>query len=199
MTEEKSKIITAVVTTELNTATSGLLGAGQRLAKETGGEHIVLTEGVSDSEFAISLSAFADRVITIHSSDLSKGQPESWLNAISSLSTQENPASIILGNDILSQEITPRLAHRLGGASIGDAQSVIVDGGCIVVTRSVYGGKAVAEIELTESPAVVWVRAQSMDPAEAQATPGSVAAGDFGADIETRTRPVERHDEESEG
>ena len=199
MSEEKSIIITAVVTTELNTATAGLLGAGQRLAKETGGEHVVLTSGGSDSAFAVKLSEIADRVITVDSEDLANSQPESWLNTISSLSSQENPAAVILGNDILSQEITPRLAHRLGGASIGDAQAVTVEDSNIVVTRSVYGGKAVAEIELTASPAVVWVRSQSMDPAEAQATPGTITAGDFGANVETRTRLVESHDEESEG
>ena len=197
MSEDKSIIITAVVTTELNTATAGLLGAGQRLAKETGGEHVVLTSG--GSEFAAKLSENADRVITVESEDLANGQPESWLHTISAISSQENPAAIILGNDILSQEITPRLAHRLGGTSIGDAQAVTADGGSIVVTRSVYGGKAVAEIELTASPAVVWVRAQSMEPAEAQATPGTIVAGNIDASVDLHAQLIETHEEESEG
>ena len=199
MSEEKSIIITAVVLTELNTATAGLLGAGQRLAKDTGGEHVVLTWGGSNSEFAAKLSENADRVITLESEDLAKCQPESWLNCISAVSSQENPVAIILGNDILSQEITPRLAHRLGGASIGDAQAVSADGDTIVVTRSVYGGKAVAEIELTANPAVVWVRAQSMEPAEEQATPGTIISGNIDSALDIRTQLVETHEEESEG
>lgn len=197
MSEEKSIIITAVVTTELNTGTAGLLGAGQRLAKETGGEHVVLTSG--GSEFTAKVSEHAGRVINLDSEDLAKGQPEAWLNWISAISKQENPAAIILGNDTLSQEITPRLAHRLGGASIGDAQVVSSESDTIVVTRSVYGGKAVAEIELTASPAVVWVRAQSMDPAEAESSPGTVTTGNLDAISDSITQLLETHAEESDG
>ncbi len=198
MSEEKSSVITAVVTTEMNTATAGLLGAGQRLARETGGEHVAICSGESDSEFAVTLSGYADRVIAFTSEDLSSGQPEKWLNCICLIGSQENPAAIVLGNDILSQEITPRIAHRLSGSSIGDAQAVAVEGESILVTRSVYGGKAIAKIELATSPAVVWVRAQSMEPAEEKASPGGIAAGSLDSEIETRARLLETHIEESE-
>jgi electron transfer flavoprotein alpha subunit len=199
MSEDTSIIITAVVTAELNTATAGLLGAGQRLAKETGGEHIVLTSGGSDSEFAAKVKEHADHVITFDSEDLANNQPEAWLNTISVVSSQKKPSAILLGNDTLSQEITPRLAHRLGGASSGDAQAVSANGDTILVTRSVYGGKAEAEIELTASPAVVWVRAQSMEPAETQPTPGTIVAGDVDASSDIRNKLIETHAEEAEG
>jgi electron transfer flavoprotein alpha subunit len=199
MSEDTSIIITAVVTAELNTATAGLLGAGQRLAKETGGEHIVLTSGGSDSEFAAKVKEHADHVITFDSEDLANNQPEAWLNTISVVSSQKKPSAILLGNDTLSQEITPRLAHRLGGASSGDAQAVSANGDTILVTRSVYGGKAEAEIELTASPAVVWVRAQSMEPAETQPTSGTIVAGDVDASSDIRNKLIETHAEEAEG
>jgi electron transfer flavoprotein alpha subunit len=199
MSEEKSIVITAVVGSELNTASAGLLGAGQRLAREMNSEHIVIVCGGTDSPLVAKLSESADRVIAIESAELTSGHPEVWLNTIASIGTEEKPRAIILGNDILSQEITPRLAHRLGGASIGDVQALSANGGSLIVTRSVYGGKAVAEIELTAVPAVVWVRAQSMDPADANTTPGEIVAGNVDESIAARTQLVETHEEAAEG
>jgi electron transfer flavoprotein alpha subunit len=68
---------------------------------------------------------------------------------------------VLLGNDTYSQELAPRLAHRLGGACVGDGTDVQRVDGRIRVTRQVYGGKAQAVIELRRSPAVVWLRARS--------------------------------------
>ena len=199
MSEGTSTVITVSVSTETNSASAGLLGAGQRLAAQTGGEHVAITCGASGSDFSTHLSQFASRVLSADSAELSAGQPEAWLNLISSISAAEKPAAVLLANDILSQEIAPRLAHRLGGSSIGDAQSVTAGEGTISVTRSVYGGKAVAEVELTSSPAVVWVRAQAMDPAEAQSAAGTIAAADPASGSEAITHLVETHVEESEG
>jgi electron transfer flavoprotein alpha subunit len=68
---------------------------------------------------------------------------------------------VLLGNDTYSQELAPRLAHRLGGACAGDGTDLERVGGRIRVTRQVYGGKAQAVLELRRSPAVVWLRARS--------------------------------------
>ena len=200
MSEGKTTVITLAVVTEQNSASAGLLGAGQRLASQLEGEHIVVTSGSTDSEFSTYVSQFSNRVIVSDSAELADGQPETWLNWISSISSVENPAAVLLANDTLSQEITPRLAHRLGGSSIGDAQTIArSDEGHILISRSVYGGKAVAEVEMTSSPAVVWVRAQSIDPAEVQSNQGTIVAGTLDAIGEFRTQLVGTHVEESEG
>ncbi len=199
MSEETSTVITVVVTADQGSATAGLLGTGQRLARDMNGEHLVITCDGTDSPLVAMLSESADRVIAVESTELARGNPEVWLNTICAISAENNPASIILGNDILSQEITPRLAQRLGGASIGDAQALSTNDGSLIITRSVYGGKAVADIELTASPAVVWVRAQSMEPAETNATAGTIVAGKVDEATSIRTQLVDTHEEEAEG
>jgi electron transfer flavoprotein alpha subunit len=68
---------------------------------------------------------------------------------------------ILFANDTYSQELAPRLAHRLGGVCVGDGVDVSRVDGRVRVTRQVYGGKAQAVIELRRSPAVVWLRARS--------------------------------------
>ncbi|MBH55305.1 MAG: electron transfer flavoprotein [Opitutaceae bacterium] len=199
MSEGKSTVLTVAVVAEQNSASAGLLGTGQRLANEVGGQHVVLVAGATDSEFANYVSQFAGRVVTNDSADLGSSPSEGWLNFVAATSKAEDPAAILLANDTLSQEITPRLAHRLDGSSIGDAHAIKPSEGHLVVTRSVYGGKAVAEIELTSNPAVVWVRAQSMDPASVQEPSGSIEAISNGESSEIRTQLKDTHAEESEG
>ena len=86
-------------------------------------------------------------------------QPESVLSAL--VDACRGADVILLSNDTYSQEVAPRLAHRLGGACVGDGVDVRIVDGRVRVTRQVYGGKANAVVELRRSPAVVWLRARS--------------------------------------
>jgi electron transfer flavoprotein alpha subunit len=107
---------------------------------------------------------------------------------LTALTESSRGASVILlANDTYSQELAPRLAHRLGGACVGDGTDVQRVDGKVRVTRQVYGGKARAVIELRRSPAVVWLRSRSF-PAERipSATPLTAVEQD------PRTRIVER-------
>ncbi|MDX1383062.1 MAG: electron transfer flavoprotein subunit alpha/FixB family protein, partial [Thermoanaerobaculia bacterium] len=104
----------------------------------------------------------------------------------------------LLSNDVYSQEVTPRLAGRIGGSSMADAVSVEVVDGAVRATRSAYGGKAMSVYELKRSPAVVWVRARALPPAE----PGGGEATVESATVELgepALRIVERRAEEQEG
>src|SRR6185436_13725111 len=78
------------------------------------------------------------------------------------------PRAVLFGNDSYSQEVTPRLAHRLNGSAVGDATDLQISEGKLNVIRQVYGGKAQATFTLKRSPAVVWLRALSVAAAEAR-------------------------------
>lgn len=93
---------------------------------------------------------------------------------------------VLFSNDTYSQELAPRLAHRLDGTCVGDGTDVQRVDGRIRVTRQVYGGKAQAVIELKRSPAVVWLRARSFAAAPLPAVSALTIAG------EAKTRIVER-------
>jgi electron transfer flavoprotein alpha subunit len=98
---------------------------------------------------------------------------------------------VLLANDAYSQDLAPRLAHRLGGACAGDGIAVQRAGAAIRVTRQVYGGKAQAVIELKRSPAVVWLRARSFDAAPLPDAQVVSSRADARGDAPTRI--VERH------
>ncbi len=96
--------------------------------------------------------------------------------------------AILLSNDTYSQEVAPRLAHRLGGACVGDGTALSLVDGRVRVTRQVYGGKASAVIELRRTPAVVWLRARSFAPAVIPSvSEGAVRAGGATQIVERNT------------
>jgi electron transfer flavoprotein alpha subunit len=85
----------------------------------------------------------------------------------------------------------------LGGAAVGDGVALQVQGETVRVTRQVYGGKAQAVIELKRSPAVVWVRARSFEPATPRASAGEITRAAITPQVDLRTRIVERKREDT--
>ncbi len=150
--------------TEFDRAAQGLLGAAARLASACQVPHVALAACVSDT-MTEALERHADRVVCIRSGLLSNDHPESCLAAFHAACASLDAQTVLLGQDARSQEMTPRLGYRLGGCSIGDAQSIDMTDGGLSVRRSVYGGKAVAVVRASRTPAVVWIRARAFEPA----------------------------------
>jgi electron transfer flavoprotein alpha subunit len=147
-------------------AAQGILGAGRRLADSLGGKLRAVVLGPADEALSSGAAAVADNVAIADHPLLAEYNPETFLTALTALAKECAPRVVLLGNDTYSQELAPRLAHRLGGSAAGDAVAVAVEGDTLRVTRGVYGGKATAVIALERSPGVVWVRARAMDPAD---------------------------------
>ena len=135
-------------TSSLDRASLGLIGEGRRLAGSLGSKL---------------------RVFIIDPASQASYSAEAALTALASACTSMTsgtPRVILFGNDCYGQELTPRLAHRLGGSAVGDAVGILLDGEKVLVRRAVYGGKAAAVVELKRSPAVVWTRSRSFQPGE---------------------------------
>jgi len=145
-------------------AAQGVAGAGRRLADTSGSNLTALVIGSPDQSLTDDVSRIADSVLIADQEELREYQPELWLAALARLCREANPFAILLGNDAYSQEIAPRLAHRLSGSAVGDGVELNLQEGRLRVTRSVYGGKASAVVELKRSPAVVWLRSRAFDP-----------------------------------
>jgi electron transfer flavoprotein alpha subunit len=173
-------------------AAEGVAGAGRRLADQLGGKLHAVVIGPQNSELNTSLSTLADGITMADQSELSEYQPEVYLNALTQLGRNLSPGAVLFSNDTYSQEIAPRLAHRLGGSAAGDGIELGVEGGKMRVKRSVYGGKAVATIELKRSPAVVWLRSRAFDPAPARSEAASIATAALDLSAGSATRITER-------
>ena len=170
-------------------AAQGLAGAGRRLADKLDSKLHAIVLGSDGQALADELAQVANEVVIADQGDY---QPEPCLNTLTNLCAELSPRAVLLSNDSYSQEITPRLAHRLGGAAVGDGVDLQVDGDALLVSRQVYGGKAQATIQLKRKPAVVWIRARSFSPPDARAKAGEIRQAVLDLPADTRTRIIER-------
>jgi electron transfer flavoprotein alpha subunit len=176
-------------------AAQGLAGAGRRLADSLGSQLLAVLLGPGADTVAGELARFVDTVVIAAQGEY---EPETCLNALTHLCCGElSPRAVLLANDTYSQEITPRLAHRLGGSAVGDGVELHIDGDALRVSRQVYGGKAQAVIELKRKPAVVWLRARSFSAANPRAAAGEIRQAVLDLPADTRTRIIERKREAS--
>ena len=173
-------------------AAQGLAGAGRGLADQLGGRLHAVIIGAGADALAREAARLADAVTIAEQAELAEYQPETCLNALARLCGELAPRAILLANDTYSQELTPRLAHRLGGSAAGDCVEVLMEGDRLRVSRQVYGGKAQAVIELKRAPAVVWLRARSFAPAAARDEAGTITRASLDIQPDTRTRIIER-------
>jgi electron transfer flavoprotein alpha subunit len=173
-------------------AAQGLAGAGRRLADELGGQLRAVVIGSGADALAQEVARVAEAVTVADQAELAEYQPETCLSALALLCRDIAPRAVLLANDTYSQELAPRLAHRLGGSAVGDGVEVRGGGERLRVVRQVYGGKAQAVIELKRAPAVVWLRARSFAPAEPRAEGGAVTRASLDIQPGARTRIVER-------
>ncbi len=181
-------------------AAQGVLGSGRRLADSLGGKLRAVLIGPADEALSKGAAAAADTVAVADHALLAEYHPELYLTALATICKPLAPGVVLLGNDTYSQELAPRLAHRLGGSSAGDAVDVAAADGAVRVTRGVYGGKATAVIALKRSPAVVWVRARAMAPAEtAGRSAGEIEKLSLDLAAPERVQVVSRHVEAREG
>src|SRR5262249_8052119 len=177
-------------------AAQGVTGAGRRLASQLGGRLHSLIIGPHDPELNIRAASIADAAISADQKDLSEYQPERCLDALTQICREITPRAVLLGNDTYSQELVPRLAHRLGGSGVGDAIALDAQDGRVRVKRCVYGGKAEATIELKRSPAVLWLRARAFEPAVAGSPSiATVRQTKLTLEANDRTRIIERKSE----
>jgi len=180
-------------------AAQGVAGAGQRLAQELGGRLQAIVIGAGKSGLASELASVAGEVLQADRPELAQYQPEIYVRAAEQLCRQLAPRAILFGNDTYSQELVPRLAHRLGGCSVADAAEVRVAGDALRVRRSAYGGKATAVYELRRIPAVVSLRARSFAPPEPTGATAAITRPDVELPAPVAATIVERHVEAQEG
>ncbi|QQS45705.1 MAG: electron transfer flavoprotein subunit alpha/FixB family protein [Acidobacteriota bacterium] len=178
-------------------AAQGVAGAGRTLAASYGARLSAVVVGPGNSEMNSRLSMVADEVVVADQPELSEYQPETHLAALTAICREESPVAVLLGNDTWSQEIVPRLAHRLGGSAAGDGIELAVVDGAVRVRRSVYGGKAVATIALRRSPAVLWLRARAFDPAPETGSTAEIRHVMPELPAVSATRIIERKSEQS--
>src|SRR5687767_8062035 len=113
-------IITLFASAGYDRAAQGVAGAGRRLADEFGCQLHAVIIGSPDEIMIAAMATVADAVTIADHAALAEYQPEICLNALQQICKQLSPGAVLLSNDFYSQELAPRLAHRLGGSAVAD-------------------------------------------------------------------------------
>lgn len=140
-----------------------VISAGRKLADKTGGPLIAAVMGAGIEAIAPQAAAYgADRILVADHEGLKDGLSDACIAAAGQLVAQSDPAVVIVGATAIGRDIAARLSARLNAPMAMDCVDVRMDGDRVVVTRPMYGGKILADVGLSGSPAIVAIRPRAM-------------------------------------
>jgi electron transfer flavoprotein alpha subunit len=152
-----------------------LLGKARELASATGGQAVVALVGAP--ELAGSLGA-ADRVVTVDDPALASYTPEGWEAAVTSVLDAVDPKLVLLSTATTGLDLAGALSVTTGMPLVSYVVDLALDGGTIVATAQIYGGKLLAEVAVEGDRAVCAVIAGSFPGAAGHGTGAAVESVD---------------------
>ena len=141
----------------------------RRLADGFGGgagvEALLLAAGAARG--ADQLGGFgADRVVTLLNPAFGRYAPEGYARAIADRVRGGGYAAVVFAASATGKDLAPRVAARLGRPLAQDVTDVSVSGGTVVAIRPVYAGKALLQVRVAGSPAVLSLRPSVFTPVQ---------------------------------
>ena len=156
---------------QLSDTTLELVGKAKELAGATGGQAVVALLG--DSGLAGQIAG-ADAVLTMDHPALADYTPEAWEKALNHIVTERSPRLVLIGNSTIGMDLGAGLSATWKAPLVAYTVGLAADGGDIVATAQVYGGKLLAEVELSGDRGICTVVAGSF-PAATGAAPAAEA------------------------
>jgi electron transfer flavoprotein alpha subunit len=168
------------------------ISTGKKIAEATGGDLAAAVMGAGVADIADQAARYgADRILVAEHEALKDGLADACISAAAQLIAAYDPAVIVVGATALGKDIAARLSARLNAPMAMDCVDVRVDGNQVVATRPMYGGKVLADVSLSGSPAIVAIRPRAMDASTSQGA-GAVESVDVSLD-DTVLDLVEKH------
>jgi electron transfer flavoprotein alpha subunit len=160
-----------------------MVGKAKELASALGGQAVavVVGGGVSSNVFA------SDSTIHVDDAALSNFNPEAYGKVIEALVKEKSPKVVMFGWTVTGMDVAAWLSARTGAPLAAYAKDVRVDGGGVVVSCQVYGGKLMADVAPEGDMAIVACLAGSF-PVEAGQ--GSTAATTMASPIDAGSLKV---------
>jgi len=152
----------ASVTLESLTAARGLLAdfGGPLAVAVVSGSH-------ADELVAEAARYGAEKAFVAESPELEVFRSGPYTDAAMAAIVAAAPKAVLFANTAGGRDIASRCARRLGVGLLGDVTRVYVDGGALRVSHPCFGGTVVTEKEAVAEPALMTVRTNSFDKAEA--------------------------------
>ena len=157
--------------------------AARQLADALGGEvHAVLIAGGNGAALAAELGRYgADKVLVGESAALASYAPEAYAQAVAD-AARGGYWAVFFSASPVGRDLAPRVAAKLDVPLASDVTALAVEGGELVVTRPVYGGRAYARVSLQAEPRLVSIRGNTVR-AQESGEAGAVAQLAVPADV----------------
>jgi electron transfer flavoprotein alpha subunit len=153
---------------DLKKVTFEILGEGARIAEKLGGVVEAALLGSAVDSTADTLAHYgAARVYLADDPSLEQYSGEGYTTVLAGLIEKVEPVVVLLGATTQGKDLAPRVAARLGLGLASDCTAFEVTAdGRLIITRPVYGGRAIATVREKTTPQMATVRPNVMMPLE---------------------------------
>ncbi len=142
-----------------------VLSAARQLADQLGATVDALVCGSGPVTGADQLGRVgADRVLLATHADFALYNPDGI--AATAAAAAAGHTAVLFAATATGRDLAPRVAARLGVGLATDVTALAVEGGKVIASRPVYGGKLLARVRLEAAPALVSLRPNTMSVAE---------------------------------
>ncbi len=152
----------------LRKATLNAAGAGQLLAKRTGGKLTILLAGQGVAGLAEQLKAYGD-VLVADGAGLAHYTAEGFAPVVTDAVKASGATYVGAPATAFGKDLLPRVAARLGAAMATEVLSFGGDGAQVTFSRPMWAGNVLAEVELATPVKAFTVRPTEFAPATAGA------------------------------
>ena len=149
---------------QLSDATAELVGKAKELAGATGGQAVVALLGAPALAGQI---GGADTVLTVDHPALASYNPEAWEKALLGVVTERQPRLVLIANSTIGMDLGAGLSAAWDAPLVAYTVGLTADGGEVVATAQVYGGKLLAEVAINGDKGICTVVAGSFPAAGA--------------------------------
>lgn len=149
---------------QLSDPTLELVAKAKELAGATGGQVVVALLGAPDLAAQI---GGADVVLTMDHPALTDYTPEAWEKALLHIVNERQPRLVLIANTTIGMDLGAGLSGAWGAPLVAYTVRLEAEGDVFVATAQVYGGKLLAEVELSGERGICTVVAGSFPAAGA--------------------------------
>jgi electron transfer flavoprotein alpha subunit len=140
---------------------------GRRIADGLGAEMTAVVVGSGVEGLAAELEKYGpDKILVADDAALAEYTTDAYTNVIADLVQSVDPAIIVLGASAQGKDLSARVAARLDAGLAMDCTAVKLDGGKLICTRPMFGGKIFADVEFESDRQIVAIRPNVMDITE---------------------------------
>ena len=173
-----------------------LLNAGRGVADDLGVDLVAVVVG-GDTDGYLDELGVADRVVGVTDASLDEFNPVAYASAVESVVSQASPRLLLTSVTSIGMDVAPRVARSTDLPLVSYVTDVSVDGGDVVATSQLYGGKMFVDSALGGDPAILAVAKGAYD-ADGGRESGTPEVEEVGVDAaDAGIRFVERHEPEA--